>query len=236
MDPEYPIDPIGVRHNVLPKHAQTMRYYFNGQWHFMLEDEADAIARSGRSVDEEGNVMFVQDYADPMCPNEWPKPTVPFIPLMEGRPGKSEPGMRPVHEVIYKPRRDRHWNTKARDGFFHFYLPMKNKPSCGARGAHSDVYSFHRFRHIMDHEKGCPKCKVNWLGEWARRKRIEDLQRNARHERSVKVKDSGSVKVKNWTKDERRRLKEFRSGGSGMSGHGKRVPERGSATDIKGLA
>lgn len=210
-----------------------MRYFFNGQWHFMLDDEIAAIEQSGRSVDQYGRPMTAQSYGSTDCPNEWPVVTVPFVPLMEARPGAIEPWARPIHTVVSMPRKDRTERTKAHDGMLHMYKIGTHHSACGTHTPHGDTWGYLRFERILDHERACPKCKVEWLSHWAKRKRNEDKARYKRKTRELRVKTNAEnyVKPMRWTADERRRLKEFREVASGVSAHGKRVPERGSATD-----
>lgn len=233
MAQEYPSDPIGVRNHIEQQNTQGMRYYFNGQWHFMLQDEIDAIEQSGRSVDQYGRPMTAQAYGITECPNEWPAPTVPFVPLMEARPGAVEPWLRPVHCVVDVPRKDRPYRIKAKDGLIHMYRIGSHVTACGSRALHSEIWGFMRFERIVDHERACPKCKVEWLGHWVKRKRNDDKvrSRNKMRETKTNAKSGDYVKPMLWSVDEKKRLNKFREAPSGFSTHGKRVPERGSATD-----
>lgn len=216
---------------------KVLGYDFNGTRHHMLCDEIDAIERSGRSVDAHGTPMTVQGYAAWSGVSESADPMSPVVPLMAARPGAVEPGLRPAQEVVIKPRVDRPSRRMNGDGYLHMHLPMMIGPACGAKANRADVYGYHRFEHVVDHAMSCPKCKHEWTVEWAIRKRKEDVAMAKRHDRSVMVSQSekagGYIKRMRWTKEEKANLRAYRNGGSTMGSSGKRVAERGSATDYR---
>lgn len=63
-----------------------LRYDLGNEVHYLSYAELDAVEISGRS-----NWM---DYAE--APAQWPEPSAAVIPLMDARPGKTEPGSSPV--------------------------------------------------------------------------------------------------------------------------------------------
>lgn len=71
-------------------------YLFDKVWHVMSQDEWDAIERSGKSSHE--------TYRD--FPTHYAEPIHGAIHHMHDRPGKTEPGTRPVHEVSVDYRSD----------------------------------------------------------------------------------------------------------------------------------
>lgn len=68
-----------------------------GELDLLPGSEVDAVSLSGRSD--------WRDYA--VTPSQWPDKTVPFVPLMEGRPGAIAYGSRPANVPAIPSRRSK---------------------------------------------------------------------------------------------------------------------------------
>lgn len=204
-----------------------LRYTFNDRDHFIGSDELMAVEMTGYD-----NVELYL-FADTM-ENERPS-VADKLQAMECRPGAIPDGYRPAQCFQAVPRKDRPDRVKAKDGFIHMYRIGSHVTACGAQASAVDTWGFLRFERIIDHERSCQKCRIEWLGHWAKRKRNEDRARYRSTAKERKKTEPQYVKVMKWTKKEKAALKAFRAHGSWTSGQGKRVPERGSATDHRTL-
>lgn len=135
--------------------TEGIRYDFNGEPHFILREELDAIAITGRS-----------DYREYQHERTEPITGATAKELFEAakkRPGVSKPGAGPIHFM------QRYSTCKSK------YLHLDGYECSGRRPTDEVAYlSDHWFRDrvLRGDPKVCQKCKRRW--QWMRDKGMVD--------------------------------------------------------------
>lgn len=181
-----------------PDERLGISYDFNGQRHFILSDEVEAIERSGKSP-------LPQDYALGE-PSQWNDNNWNQLRFIHDRPGCVEPEARPLD----LPTVDKSHGGPRPQQWFRFHRANKNGfAMCGKRGVEQEnIVIRARFMDLIGTQSACLACVR--LSRAEHRKMLERNSKKAA-DRRERHKD-GYVVPMNWTAEEKAALKELKSG------------------------
>ena len=129
-------------------------YQLHDERHAITAEEVEAIERTGRSS--------WQQYAS--IPTQWPGERFAVLPLMEGRPGATEPGEFPTQRA--QPPKSKGGNlpgwTVRRTHLLDRRWTRRNEASCGSIAEYIEVVGFAAFGEVYDLPTTCKRCREVW--------------------------------------------------------------------------